>query len=125
MNTLSQLYPEPLSGGKIPESTSTTFRAFVSSDAVSNDSHTVPLSAAKTTGTFSIPALGGAPSRPLPQLPAYSAKGKGEKKTGKRGPLPVRWTPSKERQFARLQQMTTVNIKDIPVIMRDDELKFE
>ena len=131
MTALSQRSPDPLSGSQIPESMSKTFPPFVYSDtigfvdALNNDSRTTPSFATKTTGTFSIPALGNAPDGPLPPIPIDSSRGKRKKKAGKRGPRPVQWTPSKERQFARLQQMTTVNIKDIPVVMRDDELKFE
>lgn len=126
MNTIPQLYPESLSGHIIPESTTTTFRECVSGDAINKDSRTLPSSAARTTSAILTPAVDGdAPNRPLPPLPTQSPKGEGIKKRGKRGPPPVQWTPSKERQFARLQQMTTVNIKDIPVVMRDDKLRFE
>lgn len=126
MNTIQQPHPESLSGDIISESTSTTFAACISDNATNYDSHKIPSSATRITGTILNTAVDGdAPNRPLPPLPTQSTKGKGRKKGGKRGPLPVQWTPSKERQFVRLQQMTTVNINDIPVVMRDDKLRFE
>ncbi|KAG9227989.1 hypothetical protein BJ875DRAFT_447273 [Amylocarpus encephaloides] len=43
----------------------------------------------------------------------------------RRGALGVQWNNSKERQFVRLYEMTDCRIEDIPVVMRDSELKFE
>ncbi|TVY36921.1 putative ankyrin repeat protein [Lachnellula occidentalis] len=126
MNTIPQHCTGSFSGDMIPKSTSTTFRACVPGNATNYDSHTIPSSTTRTTGANLVPTVNNdAPNRPLPPLPTQSAKGKETKKRGKRGAPPVQWTPSKERQFARLQQMTTVNIKDIPVVMRDDKLRFE
>ncbi|KAG9236632.1 hypothetical protein BJ875DRAFT_524745 [Amylocarpus encephaloides] len=63
--------------------------------------------------------LSSAPPVVLPAVPSPS----GNKKR-RRGPVGVKWTLSKERQFLRLYELTGVKIEDIPVVMSDADLKF-
>ena len=46
--------------------------------------------------------------------------------SGKRkGPPEVKWNASKDRKYARLYSLSDADIDDLPIIMRDDILKFE
>lgn len=63
-----------------------------------------------------------APNRPLPPLPSNLTTGIGKHKTGRKGPSPIKWSPSKERQLVRLYEITDVSIEDIPVVLRDPQL---
>lgn len=46
--------------------------------------------------------------------------------SGKRkGPPEVQWDASKDRKYARLYSLSDADIDDLPIIMRDDKLKFE
>lgn len=53
--------------------------------------------------------------------PVTSRNGNGKRK----GPPEVQWDASKDRKYARLYSLSDVDIHDLPIIMRDDELKFE
>jgi hypothetical protein len=45
--------------------------------------------------------------------------------TKRKGPPEVRWDASKDRKYARLYSLSDADIDDLPIIMRDDKLKFE
>lgn len=66
-----------------------------------------------------------APSFPLPPLPSDVLNGKGKRTVRRSGPAGVQWSPSKERQLARLYEMTDVRTEDIPVVMRSNHLQFK
>jgi hypothetical protein len=53
--------------------------------------------------------------------PANSVGSGGKKK----GPPEVQWDASKDRKYARLYSLSDADISDLPIIMRDETLKFE
>ncbi|KAG0651996.1 Ankyrin repeat and SOCS box 14 [Hyphodiscus hymeniophilus] len=55
------------------------------------------------------------------ETPATSIAGSGKRP----GPRGVQWDPSNNRKYARLYSLSDANIDDIPLIMKDDKLKFK
>ena len=43
----------------------------------------------------------------------------------RKGPPEVQWDASKERKYARLYSISDADIDDLPIIMRDNSLKFK
>jgi hypothetical protein len=60
-------------------------------------------------------------TQPSVGTPVTSVGSSGKRK----GPPEVQWDASKDRKYARLYSLSDADIDDLPIIMRDDTLKFK